>query len=140
MSLNVDFRRLYITRHRDLGTSITRIVCCLPTVGSNEGVGQHNFLESPRDLAITQGVLTRAKLGNLIKCRLKLKAKETLQCKRVSYRPQIRLQIDQVSIKIESSRNITNLSAIDPKVRPVVRLQMATSVCVLDFKLIKCQL
>ena len=34
-SLNVDFRRLYITRHRDLGTSITRIVCCLPTVGSN---------------------------------------------------------------------------------------------------------
>ena len=34
-SLNVDFRRLYITRHRDLGTSITRIVCCFPTVGSN---------------------------------------------------------------------------------------------------------
>ena len=81
-----------------------------------------------------QGV-TRTKLGNLIKCRLKLKAKETLQCKRVSYRPQIRLQIDQISIKIESSRNITNMSAIDSKVR-----QMATSVCVFDFKLIKCRL
>ena len=63
---------------------------------------------------ITQGV-TRTKLGNLIKCRLKLKAKETLQCKRVSYRPQIRLQIDQMSIKIESSRNITNMSAIRPQ-------------------------
>ena len=84
---------------------------------------------------ITQGV-TRTKLGNLINGRLKLKAKETLQCKRVSYRPQIRLQIDQMSIKIESSRNITNMSAIDPK----VRLQMATSVCVFDFKLIKCRL
>ena len=36
------------------------------------------------------------------------------------------LQIDQMSIKIESSRNILNVSAIDPK----VRLQMATSVCV----------
>ena len=44
----------------------------------NEGVGQHNFLDSPRDLVITQGV-TRTKLGNLIKIRLKLKAKETLQ-------------------------------------------------------------
>ena len=55
---------------------------------------------------------------------------------RVSYRPQIRPQIDQISIKIESSRNITNMSAIDPK----VRLQMATTVCVFDFKLIKCQL
>ena len=31
-----------------------------------------------------------------------------------------------MSIKIESSRNITNVSAIDPK----VRLQMAMSVCV----------
>ena len=41
-------------------------------------------------------------------------------------RPQICLQIDQMSIKIESSRNITNVSAIDPK----VRLQMATSVSV----------
>ena len=38
-SLNVDFRRLYITRHRDLGTSITRIVYCLPTVGRNYIVG-----------------------------------------------------------------------------------------------------
>ena len=38
-SLNVDFRRLYITRHRDLGTSITRIVCCLPTVSSNYHCG-----------------------------------------------------------------------------------------------------
>ena len=46
------------------------------------------------------------------------------------------IQIDQMSIRIESSRNITNVSAIDPK----VRLQMATSVCVSDFKLIKCQL
>ena len=36
------------------------------------------------------------------------------------------IQIDQMSIKIESSRNITNVSAIDPK----VRLQMATGVCV----------
>ena len=44
--------------------------------------------------------------------RLKLTAKETLQCKRINYRPQIRLQIDQMSIKIESSRNITNMSAI----------------------------
>ena len=44
------------------------------------------------------------------------------------------IQIDQMSIKIESSRNITNVSAIDRK----VRLQMATSVCVSDFKLIKC--
>ena len=99
----------------------------------NQGVGQHNFLDSSRDLVITQGV-TRTKLGNLIKCRLKLKATETLQCKRVSYRPQIRLQINQMSIKIESSRNITNMSAIEPKVR------MATSVCVFDFKLIKCRL
>ena len=81
-------------------------------------------------------MITRTKVGNLIKCRLKLKAQETLQCKRVSYRPQIRLQIDQMSIKIESSRNITNVSAIHPK----VRLQMATSFCVSDFKLIKCRL
>ena len=44
--------------------------------------------------------------GNLIKCRLELKAQETLQCKHISYRPQIRLQIDQMSIKIEISRNI----------------------------------
>ena len=35
------------------------------------------------------------------------------------------IQIDQMSIKIESSRNITNVSAIDPK----VWRQMATSVC-----------
>ena len=67
--------------------------------------------------------------------------------KRVSYRPQsltsnsnkclcVRLQIDQMSIKIESSRNITNVSAIDHK----VQLQMETSVCVSDFKLIKCRL
>ena len=84
---------------------------------------------------ITQGVIW-TKLRNLIKCRLKLKAKETLQCKRVSYRPQIRLQIDQISIKIESSRNITNMSAVDPK----VRLQIATSVCASDFNLMKCQL
>ena len=63
--------------------------------------------------------------------KLKLKAQETLKCKRVSYRP----QIDQMSIKIESSRNITNVSAIDPK----VQLQMATSVCVSDFKLIQCR-
>ena len=41
-----------------------------------------------------------------------------------------------MSIKIERSRNITNVSALDPK----VRLQMATSVCVSDFKLIKCRL
>ena len=53
-----------------------------------------------------------------------------------SMRIKIDLQIDQMSIKIESSRNITNMSAIDPK----VRLQMATSVCVFDFKLIKCRL
>ena len=86
-------------------------------------------------LVITQGV-TQTKLGNLIKCRLKLKAQKTLKCKRVSYRPQIRLQIDQMSVKIESSRNITNMSAIDPK----VRLQMATSVYVTDFKLMKYQL
>ena len=33
-----------------------------------------------------------------------------------------------MSIKIESSRNITNVSATDPK----VRFQMATSVCVSD--------
>ena len=46
------------------------------------------------------------------------------------------IQIDQMSSKIESSRNITNVSAIEPK----VRLQMATSVCVSDFKLIKCHL
>ena len=36
------------------------------------------------------------------------------------------IQIDQMSIKIESSRDITNVSATDPK----VRLQTATSVCV----------
>ena len=36
----------------------------------------------------------------------------------------VRLRIDQMSIKIESSRNITNVSAIDLK----VRIQMATSV------------
>ena len=36
------------------------------------------------------------------------------------------IQIDQMSIKIESSRNITNVSATDPK----FRFQMATSVCV----------
>ena len=41
-----------------------------------------------------------------------------------------------MSIKIESSRNITNVSAINPK----VRLQMATSVCVSNFTLIKCRL
>ena len=41
-----------------------------------------------------------------------------------------------MSIKIESLRNITNVSAIDPE----VRLQMATSVCVSNFKLIKCRL
>ena len=44
------------------------------------------------------------------------------------------IKIDQMSIKIESSRNITNVSAIDPK----VRLQIATSVCVSDS--IKCHL
>ena len=82
----------------------------------------------------------------LIKCRLKLKAQEILQTCQL-YRPRsptsnsnecfcVRLQIDQTLIKIESSRNITNVSAIDPK----VRLQMATSVCVFDFKLIKCRL
>ena len=41
-----------------------------------------------------------------------------------------------MSIKIGSSRYITNVSAIDPK----VLLQMATSVCVSDFKLIECRL
>ena len=46
------------------------------------------------------------------------------------------LQIDQMSIKMESSRNITSVSAIDPK----VRLQMATSARVSDFKLIKYRL
>ena len=82
----------------------------------------------------------------LIKCRLKLKAQEILQTCQL-YRPRsptsnsnecfcVRLRIDQTLIKIESSRNITNVSAIDPK----VRLQMATSVCVFDFKLIKCRL
>ena len=48
----------------------------------------------------------------------------------------VRLQIDQMSIKIESSGNITNVSAIDLK----VQLQIATSVCASDFKLIKCRL
>ena len=69
----------------------------------------------------------------LIRCRLKLKAQEILQTCRL-YRPRSptsnsnecfcvrRLRIDQTLIKIESSRNITNVSAIDPK----VRLQMAT--------------
>ena len=73
-------------------------------------------------------MITRTKLGNLIKCRLKLKAQETLQCNAnaSAIDPQIRLQIDNMSIKIASSRNITNVSAIDPK----VQLQMATSVCV----------
>ena len=82
----------------------------------------------------------------LIKCRLKLKAQEILQTCQL-HRPRsptsnsnecfcVRLRIDQTLIKIESSRNITNVSAIDPKVRP----QMATSVCVFDFKLIKCRL
>ena len=83
----------------------------------------------------------------LIKCRLKLKAQEILQTCQL-YRPRsptsnsnecfcVRLRIDQMSIKIESSRNITNVSPIDPK----VRLQIATSVCMFDFKLIvKCRL
>ena len=82
----------------------------------------------------------------LIKCRLKLKAQEILQTCQL-HRPRsptsnsnecfcVRLRIDQTLIKIESSRNITNVSAIDPK----IRLQMATSVCVFDFKLIKCRL
>ena len=46
------------------------------------------------------------------------------------------IQIDQMSVRIETSRNITNVSAIDPK----TRVQMATSVCVPDFKLMKCPL
>ena len=37
-------------------------------------------------------------------------------------------KFDQMSIKTESSRNITNVLAIDPD----VRFQMATSVCVSD--------
>ena len=41
-----------------------------------------------------------------------------------------------MSIKTERSRNITNVSATDHK----VRLQMATSVCASDFKFIKCRL
>ena len=50
-----------------------------------------------------------------------------MQTRQLYIDPQIRLQIDNISIKIESSRNITNVSAIDPK----VRLQMAlASVCV----------
>ena len=76
----------------------------------------------------------------LIKCRLKLKAQENLQTCQL-YRSRspasnsnecfcVRLRIDETLIKIESSSNITNVSAIDPK----VRLQMATSVCVFDFK------
>ena len=67
---------------------------------------------------------------------MSIKIESSRNITRVSYRPQIRLQIDQMSIEIESSRNITNASAIDCK----VRLQMATSVCVSDFKLIKCRL
>ena len=73
----------------------------------------------------------------LIKCQLDLKLKK--YNKRVScIYPKVRLrmatsvcvsdliQIHQMSIKIEGSRNIANESVIDPK----VRLQMATSVCV----------
>ena len=45
-------------------------------------------------------------------------------------------KLDQMTIKIENSRNITNVSAINPK----VRLQMATNVCVSNFTLIKCGL
>ena len=48
-------------------------------------------------------------------------------------------KFDQMSIKSnvdESSRNITDMSVIEPK----VRLQMATSVCVSNFKFIKCRL
>ena len=64
----------------------------------------------------------------LIKCRLKLAAQEILQTCQL-YRPRSptsnsnecfcvrRLRIDQMSIKIESLRNITNVSAIYPKVR-----------------------
>ena len=55
-SLNVDFRRLYITRHRDLGTSynvtITRIVCCLPTVGSNKCVSIINVFYQRKYLSL----------------------------------------------------------------------------------------
>ena len=46
------------------------------------------------------------------------------------------IQIDQMSIEIESSRNITNVSAIDPK----VRLQMATSACVVYHVLMFCRI
>ena len=99
-------------------------------------------------LVITQGDNSdKTRKFDQIKCRLKLKVQERLQCKRVSYRPPnptlngnerlcFQLQIDQMSIKIESSRNITYMSAIDPQ----VRLQIATSVCASDFELIKCRL
>ena len=71
---------------------------------------------------------------------IKIEAQEILQTCQL-YRPRspasnsnecfcVRLRIDETLIKIESSSNITNVSAIDPK----VRLQMATSVCVFDFK------
>ena len=88
-------------------------------------------------LLITQGdSLDKTQKFDQMLIKLKLKAQGKLQYNRVSYRPQIRLQIDQMSIKIESSRNITNVSAIDPE----VRLQIATSVCASDYKLIKCRL
>ena len=44
-----------------------------------------------------------------------------------------------MSIKIDSSRNITNVSAI-AAIDPEVRLQIATSVFASDFELIKCRL
>ena len=50
----------------------------------------------------------------------------------------MRLQIDNMSIEIESSRNIANLSAMPMDLK--VRLQMATSVCVSKLTLIKCRL
>ena len=52
--------------------------------------------------------------------------------------PQMRFQIDNMSIEIESSRNVTNVSAMP--IDPKVRLQMATSVCVSKLTLIKCRL
>ena len=104
-------------------------------------------IKSSRNITQTRQPYTPKSDFKLI-CRLKLKAQEILQTCQL-YRPRrrsptsnsnecfcVRLRIDQMSIKIQSSRNITNVSAIDPK----VRLQMATSVCVFDFKLIKCRL
>ena len=96
-------------------------------------------------------MITRTKLGHLIKCRLKLKAQEILQmCQLYTPKSDFKWQRafvcstsnwSNVDYNLNPSKKYNKrVSCIYPK----IRLQMTTSVYVSDqwsdFKLIKCQL